>query len=197
MSWIADTLRAHPEVALFATLALGHALGRLRLGPVQLNAIIGVLVAGLLIGQLGIVVPNTAKWAFFALFMFAIGYEIGPQFFRGLRAGVASQIVLTLFFCALSLATALALAQLFHFGVGTAAGAYSGGLTQSAAIGTATDAIGRLPLDVEVRRELSNDVTVAYAVTYIAGLVASTGSARDSCVSTSRRSAARSKGRSA
>ncbi len=60
-----------------------------------------------------------------------------------------------------------------HFGVGTAAGAYSGGLTQSAAIGTAMDAIGRLPLDAEVRQELANDVTVAYAVTYIAGLVAS------------------------
>jgi putative transport protein len=173
VSWIADTLRAHPEVALFATLALGHALGRVRLGPLRLNAIIGVLVVGLLIGQLGVVVPDAVKWAFFALFMFAIGYEIGPQFFRGLRAGIASQIVLTLFFCALSLATALALARLFHFGVGTAAGAYSGGLTQSAAIGTATDAIGRLPLDIEVRRELANDVTIAYAVTYIAGLVAS------------------------
>jgi putative transport protein len=173
VSWIADTLRAHPEVALFATLALGHALGRVRLGPVRLNSIIGVLVVGLLIGQLGVVVPDAVKWAFFALFMFAIGYEIGPQFFRGLRAGVAKQIVLTLFFCALALATALALAHLLHFGVGTAAGAYSGGLTQSAAIGTATDAIGRLPFAPAVRQELANDVTVAYAVTYIAGLVAS------------------------
>jgi putative transport protein len=173
MTWIAATLRAHPEVALFATLALGYALGRVRVGRAQLNPVIGVLIVGLLIGQLGIVVPDALKWAFFALFMFAIGYEIGPQFFRGLRAGVASQVVLTLFFCAVSLASALALASLLHFGIGTAAGAYSGGLTQSAAIGTSVDAIGRLPLDAAQRQQLATDVTIGYAVAYIAGLVAS------------------------
>ena len=173
MSWIATTLRAHPEVAIFATLALGHALARLRIGPVKLNPIIGVLVVGLLIGQVGIVVPSSLQWAFFSLFVFAIGYEIGPQFFRGLRAGGARQVLLTLIFCGLSLASALLLARLFRFGLGTAAGAYAGGLTQSAAIGTATDAIGRLPLDAALTAQLSADVTIGYAVTYVAGLVAS------------------------
>jgi putative transport protein len=173
MSWIVATLRAHPEVAVFATLALGHALARLRLGSVKLNPIIGVLVVGLLIGQVGIVVPSSLQWAFFSLFVFAIGYEIGPQFFRGLRAGGARQVLLTLIFCGLSLASALLFARLFRFGLGTAAGAYAGGLTQSAAIGTATDAIGRLPLDAAVRTRLSADVTIGYAVTYVAGLLAS------------------------
>ena len=173
MSWIGATLRAHPEVAVFATLALGHALARLRLGSVKLNPIIGVLVVGLLIGQVGIAVPSSLQWAFFSLFVFAIGYEIGPQFFRGLRAGGARQVLLTLIFCGLSLASALLFARWFRFGLGTAAGAYAGGLTQSAAIGTATDAIGRLPLDPAVRTQLSADVTIGYAVTYVAGLVAS------------------------
>src|SRR5262249_36378716 len=59
------------------------------------------------------------------------------------------------------------------FGLGTAAGAYAGGLTQSAAIGTATDAIGRLPLDAALKKQLSTDVTIGYAVTYVAGLLAS------------------------
>jgi putative transport protein len=173
MTWLAETLRAHPEVALFATLALGHAIARVRWGSVKLNPIIGVLVAGLLVGQIGIVVPGSLQWTFFALFVFAIGYEIGPQFFRGLRAGGARQVLLTVIFCALSLVTALVLARLFRFGIGTAAGAYAGGLTQSSAIGTATDAIGRLPLDAVQKRQLSADVTIGYAVTYIAGLVAS------------------------
>ncbi|HUO65912.1 MAG TPA: aspartate-alanine antiporter [Gammaproteobacteria bacterium] len=173
MEWIFAAFRGHPEVALFATLALGYALGGVRIGRVQLNPIIGVLIVGLLIGQIGIVVPDALKWAFFALFMFAIGYEIGPQFFRGLRAGVGAQVVLTLFFCGLSLATALAVATLFKLGIGTAAGAYSGGLTQSAAIGTSIDAIGRLPIDAELKQQLATDVTVGYAVTYIAGLIAS------------------------
>ena len=173
MAWIAATLRAHPEIALFATLALGHALGRARLGPLRLNPTIGVLIVGLAIGQIGVAVPDALKWAFFSLFMFAIGYEIGPQFFRGLRAGVGRQVVLTLFFCGVSLLAALVLARAFRFGIGTAAGAYSGGLTQSAAIGTSVDAISRLPLDAAARQQLATDVTVGYAVTYIAGLLAS------------------------
>lgn len=173
MAWIAAALKGHPEIAVFSTLALGYALGAVRIGRVQLNSIIGVLIVGLLIGQIGVAVPDALKWAFFALFMFAIGYEIGPQFFRGLRAGVATQLVLTLFFCGLSLAAALAAAAVFKLDLGTAAGAYSGGLTQSAAIGTSIDAIGRLPIDAELKRRLAADVTVGYAVTYIAGLVAS------------------------
>jgi putative transport protein len=173
MSWISATLRAHPEVALFATLALGHALARIKVGPLRLNPVMGVLVVGIVIGQLGISVPGTLQWVFFALFVFAIGYEIGPQFFRGLRAGGARQVLLTAIFCVLSLATALLLARLFRFGLGTAAGAYSGGLTQSAAIGTATDAIARLPLDEALKTQLAKDVTIGYAVTYLAGLVAS------------------------
>ena len=37
MPWPVETLRAHPELAVFLTLALGYALARIRLGPIQLN----------------------------------------------------------------------------------------------------------------------------------------------------------------
>src|SRR5882672_2278187 len=172
MNWLAATLRTHPEVALFLTLALGHLLGRVRVSRLQLNPIIGVLVAGLLIGQIGIEVPAALSWSFFMLFVFAIGYEIGPQFFDGLRQNGARQVAVAVVFALASLATGLALARVFELGTGSAAGVVAGGLTQSAALGTASDAIGRLPLASDARAALSKDVTIAFAVTYLAGLFA-------------------------
>jgi putative transport protein len=52
MGWIAAALRAHPELAMFLVVALGHALGRVRIGPVRLNVVIGVLLAGVVVGQI-------------------------------------------------------------------------------------------------------------------------------------------------
>ena len=109
MPWLVDMLRAHPEVALFVTLALGHALTRLRLGPIQLNAVVAVLLAGVLVGQLRISVPTSLQWAFFLLFLFSIGYQTGPQFFRGLGRSALPQVGLALFLCGVALATAFLL----------------------------------------------------------------------------------------
>jgi putative transport protein len=172
MHWLAETLRAHPEIAIFATLAIGYGLARLRLGSLQLNPVIGVLVAGIVVGQLDVAVPATIQWTFFVLFLFAIGYSTGPQFFRGLRVSGLPQAGLAVFLCLVGLATTLLLARLFGFGPGTAAGLLAGGLNASAAIGTAGDAIGRLPGDAAVRQRLATDVTVAFAVSYLAGLLA-------------------------
>jgi putative transport protein len=172
MHWFAETLRAHPEIALFSTLAIGYGLARLRIGPLQLNPVIGVLLAGIAVGQLEIAIPAAIQWAFFVLFLFAIGYSTGPLFFRSLRASGLPQAGLAVFLCAIGLATTLAMARAFGFGPGTAAGLLAGGLNASAAIGTAGDAIARAAADAETSRRLATDVTVAFAVSYLAGLFA-------------------------
>jgi putative transport protein len=169
--WLVETLRAHSEIALFLTLALGYGIGRLRLGPLQLNPVLGVLLAGVLVGQLDIAIPAAIQWTFFVLFLFAIGYSTGPQFFRGLRASGLPQAGLALFLCVVGLATTLGLARIFGFGSGSAAGLLAGGLNASAAIGTAGDAIARLPGDAALRERLATDVTIAFAVSYLAGLL--------------------------
>lgn len=173
MHWLAETLRAHPEVALFATLALGQAIGRLHVGPVRFNAVIGVLVAGLLIGQVGIVVPPAIQTAFFALFLFAVGYATGPQFFGSLRSNGLGQAGLATLFAVTGLATALGVARAFGLDAGTAGGLLAGSLNSSAAVGTASDAIGALP-EAE-RARLAGGVTVAFAVTYLVGMFTSMG----------------------
>ena len=98
-----SALRSHPELAVFLTLAAGFVIGRIRIGSFKLGNVVGTLIAGVLIGQLNIKVDPTVKAVFFSLFLFATGYKVGPQFFRGLKKSAVSQVVLTLVFCVTSL----------------------------------------------------------------------------------------------
>ena len=111
--WLAETLRHHPEMALFLTLALGYAIGKIRLGTLPLGAVVGVLIAGVIIGQLGVKISSDLKTAFFLLFLFAIGYRTGPQFFSGLKASGVPQVALTVIFACAGLGTGYALAKTF------------------------------------------------------------------------------------
>jgi putative transport protein len=169
MTAIAELLRGHPEVALFAALSLGFFLGKRKVGVFSLGTSAGVLLAGVLIGQLRIPIPALLKSVSFALFIFVVGYRVGPQFFRGLRgeglrlAGVAVILAVT------GLLTAYAAAVLLGYDKGTAAGLLAGSLTQSAILGSAGDALARLDVDAEAKRLLSDNVSVAYAVTYLFG----------------------------
>ncbi len=171
MDWLLGALRAHPELPLFLTLALGYALGTLRLGGIQLGSVIGVLLVGVAVGQLGIPVSEDLKNAFFLLFLFAIGYKTGPQFFRGLRGTGLSQAALTLLLCGTGLATTYVIAHAFGFDAGTAAGMIAGSLTESAAVGTADGAIARLGLEPAAAEALTSRVAVAFAVSYLVGLL--------------------------
>ena len=171
VDWLIEALRTHGELALFLSLGVGYALGKLRLGSFKVGPVLGCLVAGVLVGQLDVPVSRDLKYAFFLLFLFAIGYKTGPQFFSGLKSSGLPQTGLTVFLCSTGLGTAWLVATLFGFDVGTAAGLLAGGLTESATVGTAGDAIARLALDPAVREQLVSNVAVAFAVTYLVGLI--------------------------
>jgi putative transport protein len=171
LDWIADALRTHGELALFLTLGIGYALGYIRIGSFKVGPVLGCLLAGVLVGQLGIPVSRDLKYAFFLLFLFAVGYKTGPQFFAGLKSSGLQQTALTILLCCTGLGVTWLTAAVFGFDVGTAAGLVAGGLTESAAVGTAGDAIGRLALDQAARDGLAANVTVAFAVTYLVGMI--------------------------
>ncbi len=170
MTWIAEMLRAHPELALLATLAAGYSLSKVKLGPLRINTVIAVLLAGLFIGQLDVDVPAALQSTLLALFVFAVGYETGPQFFQGLRANGLTQIGLTVVFWLVALALVLALTAVFGLSPAESAGIFAGGITESSALGTADGAIGRLEIDATLRQQLSTELTVAFAVSYVVGL---------------------------
>ncbi len=170
MDWLKHALQNHPELALFLAMALGYYLGRLRIGSFKLGPVVGCLLAGVAVGQFEIVVPGILGKTFFLLFLFSIGYKTGPQFFKGLGRSAIPQIILTVFFDVTGLLVAYLVARGFGFDAGTAAGLLSGGLHSSQALGTGTDAIGRLSVAEDVRNALTANVTVAYAVTYMVAI---------------------------
>jgi putative transport protein len=123
-----------------------------------------------LVGQLGVTLPNEVKQCFFLLFLFAIGFRTGPQFFRGLKSDGLGHAALAAIVATTGLVVAWLVAGLFGYDAGTAAGLVAGALTESATIGTAMDAIARLDLSEAERTALSNNIPVAFAVTYLVGV---------------------------
>ncbi len=164
-------LRHHPEVTFFLVLGVGYLLGKVKLGGFTLGAVTGTLLAGVLIGQLGVQVSGEVKQCFFLLFLFSIGFRTGPQFFRGLRSDGLQQALLSAIIATTGLLVAYVVSRLFSYDAGTAAGVIAGALTESATIGTASDAIGRLGLPPADAAALINRIPVAFAVTYLIGVV--------------------------
>src|SRR5438552_4950378 len=169
MSWFVAALRNNPELAIFLTLALGFFVGRLKIGSFSLGTVVGTLLSGVLVGQLGIQVPAIVKTIFFDLFLFTTGYKVGPQFFRSLKSDALPQLALTVLLCVACLLVAFGMSKLLGYDVGTAAGLLAGAFTESTVIGTASDAINRLALPEAERLALINNIPVAYAVTYLIG----------------------------
>src|SRR3954463_1241440 len=169
MNYLTTALREHPELAIFLVLAIGFLIGRIKIGSFGLGMVVGTLLAGVAIGQLSIQVPAVVKYVFFDLFLFTTGYKVGPQFFRGLKKDAMPQLALTLVLCVTCLLAAYTAARLLHYDMGTAAGMLAGAFTESTVIGTASDAIGRLSLSAADKTNLTNNIPVAYAVTYLVG----------------------------
>ena len=164
-------LRHHPEVAFFLVLGMGYVLGKVKLGSFTVGAVTGTLLAGVLIGQLHVQVSGEVKQCFFLLFLFSIGFRTGPQFFRGLRSDGLQQAILATIVATTGLVVAYLVSRVFNYDAATAAGVIAGALTESATIGTASDAITRLGLPDAEAAGLINRIPVAFAVTYLIGVV--------------------------
>jgi putative transport protein len=129
--------------------------------------VVGTLIAGIFIGIVAKPeLPDLLRWAFFYLFLFAIGYSVGPQFFGSLKKSAVPQIVLSLVVAASGLATVIAVSAVFGFNEGLAVGLLSGGMTQSAALGTGLSAIAELPIAEADKVKLIADAPLADAITY-------------------------------
>lgn len=173
MDWIVNQLRTHPELAIFLTLFLGFWIGKIRIGKFSLGAVTSVLLVGVLIGQLDITVDGPIKSVFFLLFLFAIGYKVGPQFFRGLKKDGLPQMGFAALMCLFCLFIPWLLAKIMGYNAGEAAGLLAGSQTISAVIGVATDTINGLNIPAGTKESYINIIPVAYAVTYIFGTAGS------------------------
>jgi len=172
-AWFADTLRHYPEIAIFLTLAIGYYFGKFTYKGIGLGSVTATLLAGVVIGQIGITISQPLKATVFLLFLFAVGYAVGPQFVRGVAKDGVPQAIFAVVQCLLCLVVTVIIVKVAGYNLGFAAGLYSGSQTISAAMGLSTDAINRLGLAADQAKNLLDSMPVAYAVTYLFGTVGS------------------------
>jgi putative transport protein len=173
VAWFVQTLKTYPEIAIFLALAIGYYVGSFTFKGLGLGAVTATLIAAVIIGQIGITITGPLKPFFFLMFLFAIGYGVGPQFVRGIAKDGVPQALFAVVVCVFCLAAPLAAAKMAGYDVGSAVGLYAGSQTISASMGLATDAINRLELPADQAKALFDAMPVAYAVTYIFGTVGS------------------------
>ncbi|NVO12769.1 MAG: aspartate-alanine antiporter [Rhodoplanes sp.] len=169
MGMVRQIFTGEPLIALFVTISLGYLVGKIKIGGFVLGGIAGTLLVGVVIGQLGIDLDVGIKTIFFAMFIYAVGFQGGPQFFHALNRRSLNQLASAFVMCFTGLLCVLLAAWMFDLDRGMAAGLAAGGLTQSAIIGTAGDAIGKLGLSAESIKTMQTNVAVGYAVCYIFG----------------------------
>src|SRR5580700_4670880 len=146
INWFFQTLKSYPEIAIFLSLAFGYYFGSFTYKGLGLGAVTATLIAAVIIGQLEIKIVGPLKPFFFLMFLFAVGYGVGPQFVRGIAKDGLPQAVFSVVQCLFCLVIPVAIAKFVGYDLGYAAGLYSGSQTISAAMGLSTDAINRLGL---------------------------------------------------
>ena len=172
---IAHYLIANPVISIFICLALGYLIGKVKIKSFTIGATVGTLLVGLLISLVfkGVgtyEIDGTVKTIFFSLFIFAIGYEVGPSFFASLKSSGLKIIILSLFFAVAAFVVSIVLFKAFGIGAGEAGGILAGSLTQSAILGTADSTMKGMLSGTELKTAESQ-MAIAYALTYVFGTV--------------------------
>ncbi|WP_432709337.1 aspartate-alanine antiporter [Pedobacter sp.] len=173
MEWFIKTFREYPELAVFLTLSLGYYIGAIKYKSFTLGTVTSVLLVGVLVGQLDIEISSNVKSIFFLMFLFAIGYSVGPQFFGGLKKDGLPQVFFAAIVCVICLLCSYIGAKVMGYDAGLSAGMLSGSQTISAVIGVASDTINNLNISASEKKQMINEIPVAYAVTYVFGTAGS------------------------
>ena len=167
-------LRSNPVGLMFLVMGLGYLVGRTSIRGFELGSVSGVLFVGLIFGHFGYVPNATTQSVGFVLFIFSVGLQAGPSFFSVIKQDGMKYFALAVVITSTGFLLALTLARLLGLEPGAAAGLLAGGLTSSPTLAAAQEAIraGDIPL-VEgfTTDQMMTNVTTAYAITYIFGLV--------------------------
>lgn len=173
MDWIIEIFRNNPAITIFLTLGVGFWIGKLKYKTFSLGTVTSVLLVGVLVGQMNIPIPGPVKSVFFLLFLFAIGYSVGPQFFQAMKGTGIKQVIFAVVMCAMCFGVTVGVALLFGYNPGEAAGLFAGSQTISAVIGVGDDTISTLSAAAADKKNWTDLVPVCYAVTYIFGTIGS------------------------
>lgn len=172
MEWLARLFEKYPEMGVYLAVGLGTYLGKVKYRGFGLGVVTSSLLMGIFLGNFfHIPVSDQAKAILFLLFLFGIGFSVGPSFFRNLKGEGWRWAILAIFIPVVGLGIAYVMARILGLDIGYSAGMLSGALTESPAIGTASEAIRGLSMSEDQKQLLIGHVAVADAICYIFGTI--------------------------
>ena len=170
MKSLATLFTKYPEMAVYLAIGIGYMIGKLKFHGVGVGVVTGSLLGGIFIGNFfHVPVSDQAKAMLFLLFLFGIGYSVGPSFFQNLKGDGWRWLLLGVFVPVVGLLTAYTVARSLKLDPGYAAGLLSGSLTESPTIGTASEAIRALSVSDDQKQQWISHIAVADAICYVFG----------------------------
>lgn len=171
---VVTLLKENPMLLIFAVIGVGYLVGNIRIAGIESGPVIGVLLAGLMLGHFGFSAPEGTSAFGFALFIFSVGIQAGPTFFSAFMADGPKYIALAIAVASTALALAMLFSHLMGLEHGFGAGLLAGALTSTPTLAGAQDSVNSglasLPADLPREKVLEN-ISVGYAITYVFGTV--------------------------
>lgn len=174
MTYVEEFLRGNPVATLFLVLGLGYLVGKVKIRGFEPGSVTGVLFVGLVFGHLGFEPDPVVQSIGFTLFIFSVGLQAGPSFFSVIRQDGLKYLLLAAVVAGTGFTLALGGARLIGLEPGASAGLLAGGLTSSPTLAAAQEAVraGQVPVaEGFTADQVMTNITTAYAITYIFGLV--------------------------
>ncbi len=164
---------AHGIAVFSLAIALGVALGKLKIGGISLG-ITWVLFVGIALGHFGMSVEygvlQFVKEFGLVLFVYSIGLQVGPSFFSSLKKTGLKMNMMAVGVVLLGVATAISI----HFATGTPiptmVGILSGAVTNTPGLGAAQQAYSDIMNGVS-----DESISLGYAVAYPLGVLGAIG----------------------
>jgi putative transport protein len=152
-------LFAQKMLVLFAILALGSWIGQLSFHGLTLGAA-GVLFTALVFGHFGMTVPSEIMELGLLLFVYAVGLQAGPRFFRTFRRHGLQFVVIAVAVAGVGVLVTVLVASYLRLPFQLASGLYTGAMTCTPALAAAIDVVER------IAPGSSASVSVGYGIAY-------------------------------
>ncbi len=154
-----NALFAEQMLVLFAILAVGSWIGQLSFKGISLGTA-GVLFTALVFGHFGLTVPQPIMELGLLLFVYAVGLQAGPRFFRTFRRHGIQFVMIALVTVVTGVLVTIGVARLLGLSFQLATGLYTGAMTCTPALAAAIDVVERIAPGT------SSAVSVGYGVAY-------------------------------
>ena len=154
-----EVILGNPIIALFLVVGVGMLVGQIRLFGLSLGSS-GVIFSAIALGALGYTIPKSAGTIGLIIFVYCIGINAGPGFFRAFAQQGSHLAKLGVLLVIIGAACTVAFAKAFDIPIPLAVGVFAGAMTSTPALAAALDSLPD-----------SSSVSIGYGIAYPFGVV--------------------------